>query len=141
MSPLCRSFVEGLHRLNPDDDGLESELFDLCLTLDEEPTATEVIPSIFEFIEAHPNADHGSPGPLVHFLESHPGYEEPLVASVKKGPAPHTVWMVGRILNVKLTPERRAFFLDLLRSVLTNPNSDEIVKDHAERILERQSSR
>jgi len=73
--------------------------------------------------------DLGTPGPLVHTLETWSGrYEELLAESVRRKPTPLTVWMVNRILNVK--PPDAQTWLAVLRSVADNANaSDETITD------------
>jgi hypothetical protein len=46
-----------------------------------------VIPAILGLIERYPEAELGSPGPLVHELEAIPGYESYLRDSVVRQPA------------------------------------------------------
>jgi hypothetical protein len=143
MSPKCELFVKRLQELQPaaNDPYLVTTLYDLCDLLREEPYPSEVIPYIFRFFERYPEADFGSPGPLVHFLEAQREYQGALIASIRRRPMLNTVLMVNRILNSKLSMERREFFLDLLLSVLTNPQSDECVNEVAELLLKRQTSR
>ncbi len=55
---------------------------------------------MFHTMERLDGVDLGTPGPLVHTLESwRGGYEEMLVQSVRRKPTPLSVWMVNRILN------------------------------------------
>ena len=56
---------------------------------------------ILNLIENNPKTDFGLPGPLVHFVEKFykDGYEELLIASAKRHPTSHNVWMINRIIN------------------------------------------
>src|ERR1700722_19323310 len=57
-------------------------------------------PQLFRTMERLDGVDLGTPGPLVHTLESWPGrYEKLLAESVRRKPTPLSVWMVNRILN------------------------------------------
>ena len=143
MSPKCTEFVERLSALNPspDDYTLEGALYELCELLKGETDSTEVVPHIFRFIEAPPSCDLGSPGPLVHFIESCQGYQAELIASVQRKPTPITAWMVNRVLNSNLSAERRVFFLSLLKSIVTNPEASGTTKGEAGGFLEFQSSK
>jgi hypothetical protein len=99
-------------------------------------------PRIFYIFETYPDADFGTPGPLVHLLEKHPGaYENELEDSLQRRPSPHPVWMLNRILNLHLTPERRRHLLNLLQSVIANPRASDSAKSNAEYFLENQISR
>jgi hypothetical protein len=72
--------------------------------LAEVPDRELLFPTIFRFMEQNPQADFGSPGPVVHILEDLGGYEPALLASVQRTPISHTLWMINRILN-SLLPE------------------------------------
>ena len=143
MSANSELFIERLHALTDvdSDDYLENHLFDLCLLVEDDPDSSSVIPHIFAFFEAHPEADFGSPGPLVHFLEKQPDYKGHLIESIVRKPAAPCVWMINRILNSKISSEKRASLIDLLLSVLTNPRADEYARDQAEHVLTYQTSR
>jgi hypothetical protein len=140
MSPNCKLFVERLQSLNPNDDYLETELYNIMALVEESPDSSEVTPYIFAFFEANPDAESGSPGPLVHFLEKQPEYQTALISSIEKAPVRHTTLMINRILNSKISSEKRAFFTALLQSILTQPRSDETTKEITENFLKRQTS-
>lgn len=80
-----------------------------------------VIPAILALIERHPEAELGSPGPLVHELEAIPGYELFLRDSVLRQPAQLNIWMVNRILNAEISLDVRLGWLQVLQTVLTHP--------------------
>lgn len=63
---------------------------------------SELIKPILELIGNNPTVDFGSPGYLVHFVESFYGkdYIELLINSVKKTPTPHNIWLLHRCYNV-----------------------------------------
>jgi hypothetical protein len=112
-------------------------LRELCAHLAMLPTA-EAAPMILEFIErfASPTRfdaryDLGTPGPLVRTLESLPGYESFLVESIRRAPAPLTIWMVNRILNESRGTMRYCVFLGVLRGVLDHPSSPPEIKEEA----------
>jgi|SRR5471030_50595 len=80
-----------------------------------------VIPAILGLIERHPEAELGSPGPLVHELESIPGHESFLRDSVLRHPADLNIWMVNRIFNSELILGVRSSWLEVLETVLKHP--------------------
>ena len=41
-----------------------------------DPKGFEAVEPILRFIKKHPDVDYGTPGPLVHFVETFPNYEE-----------------------------------------------------------------
>ncbi len=61
----------------------------------------ESMESLLRLIENNPNVDFGMPGQIVHFLEKFykNGYEEQLVASIRRQPVPHNIWMLNRVIN------------------------------------------
>ncbi len=123
MSANSDLFVSRLHALTDidTDDDLVTRLYDLCYLVEDDVDAPEVIPHIFAFLEAHPDADFGAKGPLAHFLEKQPDYEKYLIESMTRRPTAQCVWMVNAILNSPLLPEKRGSLLGLLASVETHP--------------------
>jgi hypothetical protein len=87
-----------------------------------------VVPAMFRAMERSPDADLGSPGPLVHAIESLPveRYEPELVESVRRRPMYLNLWMVNRILNGTSDRRHREKLLELLRGVLSCPWSAEV---------------
>lgn len=127
--------------------GEESENIDRlyqCL----EPLATHApaarlpaVPAMLRLIERSADAEFGSPGPLVHELESISGYEPLLLESLQRQPEGLTVWMANRILNAELVPDMRARLLAILTGVLRHPNASNGTKEAAAEFLDFQSSR
>lgn len=97
-----------------------------------------IIPTILGLIERYPEAELGSPGPLVHELEAIPGYEFHLRDSVARQPAYLSIWMVSRILNSELSLDERSVWLKVLRSVLTHPLASADLRQEASEFLEHQ---
>ena len=143
MPPDVQSFVCQLRALNPaeNDDHLEGKLYELVDSI-EHLDASGAIPDIFVFFEAYPEADHGTPGPLVHLVERYLGkYEEELKASMRRRPTPHTVWMTNRILNTQMGDYQRREWMEFLESALDHPRSTEGARDYAESFIEHQRSK
>lgn len=63
--------------------------------------AEELVKPILELIGNNATVDFGTPGYLVHFVESfyNKGYEELLIQSVIKTPTPHNIWLLHRCYN------------------------------------------
>jgi hypothetical protein len=96
------------------------------------------MPAMFDLMERFDRADLGSPGPLVHTIEGWPGqYEDLLADSIRRKPAPLTVWMVNRILNTQ--PDDAEVWLDLLRGVGDHPAASAQVKADAAGFLRYQA--
>ena len=93
-------------------------------------------PVLFRTMERLDDVDGlGSPGPLVHTLETWPGrYERFLRESIRRKPTLLTVWMVNRILNTQ--PANADEWLELLRSVSGHPLASANTKASALMFLE-----
>jgi hypothetical protein len=95
-------------------------------------------PVLFRTMERLDGVDLGTPGPLVHTLESWPGgYERFLVESIHRKPSPLAVWMINRILNTK--PADARGWLDLLRSVGDHSNASSETKESARHFMAHQA--
>lgn len=140
MLPELVKFIGQLHDLNPSaNDTAELDLYKLIEPIESIKGADAVIPEIFRFFERFPDADLGSPGPLVHFIEKfYPIYIQQLVASVERQPTSHTLWMVNRILNSKLPPEQRSRLLQVLKGAINHPKAGTTAKKSAAEFLAHQ---
>ncbi|WCN83950.1 hypothetical protein [Micromonospora sp. LH3U1] len=84
-------------------------------------------------------ADLGSPGPLVHTLETWHGYRPLLVASLRRKPTPLTVWMANRVLNGN--PPDTHQWLQLLREAANHPVASSQAQADARGFLKYQATR
>ena len=99
----------------------------------------EAVEPILRFMESHPDVDYGTPGALVHFVETFSGYEQKLVQSVERQPTPDTVGMLNRVINGKRRdPKKRQVLLATLKRVLENPQADSMTRSRALDYLEFQ---
>ncbi len=105
------------------------------------PGCERVAPALLALLERHPEADFGTPGPLVHALEGQPGYRALLAASLERQPTELTAWMANRVLNAKLPREARSEWLKRLTAVASHPKAAPGVRDSAIRFLDFQASR
>ena len=105
------------------------------------PGCERVAPALLALLERHPQADFGTPGPLVQALESQSGYAPLLAASLERQPTELTAWMANRLLNSKLSREDRAAWLQRLTAVTSHPRAAASVRDSAIRFLDFQASR
>ncbi|ULU24453.1 hypothetical protein [Dyella terrae] len=92
-------FGVALQLLDPDLDDFDASVDGLIGRLDTSDVHG-CIDRVFEFFEAHPVADLGVPGSLVHFVEQfYPEYKARLLFSLRRAPSLRGVWMANRILN------------------------------------------
>lgn len=99
-----------------------------CLEQLNPESRTPAVPAMFALIERYPEADLGSPGPLVHELESIPGYEPYLRDSILRQPVDLNVWMVNRILNSEIQGSLRLSWLEVMAQVLKHPRASKEVR-------------
>ena len=96
------------------------------------------MPAIFSLLERFPDAEFGSPGPLVHELEAIPDHLPLLRDSLRRRPTHVTVWMVNRLLNTELSRDQREAWLSELRAASEHPLASEQTRKFAEEFLEHQ---
>ena len=121
----------------------ESRLYPILEGFESVPGAARVVPAMFSLMERFPGACLGTPGPLVHSIESLGinQYEPLLIKSVQRQPTELNVWMVNRILNSALPLEHRQVLLDLMRSVGGYPKCPPQVAKLAQEFLDHQARR
>ena len=104
------------------------------------PGCERVAPALLALLERYPQADFGTPGPLVNALEGQVGYTELLAGSLERQPTELTAWMANRLLNSRLPREERGVWLKRLTVVTSHPNAAPGVRDSAIRFLDFQAS-
>jgi hypothetical protein len=121
----------------PDARGWE-RLDELCDEMGAVNDPAACAPVMFRTMERLDGVDLGTPGPLVHTLETWRGHYEKLLAeSVRRKPTPLSVWMVNRILNVR--PPDAETWMALLQSVADNAAASDETKSQAEGFIEYQA--
>jgi hypothetical protein len=128
----------GAFNAGPNDDHCVNDLYNITHGFDNLSDKARVIPAMFSVTERCATADLGTPGPLVHCLESlgYEAYLPQLLDSVRRQPTYLTVWMVNRILNSDIPDKHRKQLLDLLESVVANPAASPTEVEQAKRFLE-----
>src|SRR5262249_4038043 len=106
----------------------------------EQPDGFGAVEPILQFMEEHPSLDHGTPGPLVHFVETFfgKGNEELLLASLERKPVRHTVWMLNRLINGTHDIRKRQRLLDALSRAKEHAMADPRAQQAADHFLLRQ---
>ncbi|HZZ42897.1 MAG TPA: hypothetical protein VFE58_08155 [Tepidisphaeraceae bacterium] len=115
---------------HPYTQGDVASLYAITAAFNELPDKLRVVPAIFALMERCPEADLGTPGPLVHALESLgiPAYEAQLAESVRRRPMYTNVGMVTSILNVERDPVRRGKWIKLLREACVHPAAADTIE-------------
>jgi hypothetical protein len=143
MPASADDMIAALNAFNPDpgDAGTVHTLYTITEGFDalSETEKKRVIPHMFRVMERGWEADLGSPGPMVHAIETLgvPTYLALLTESVKSRPMYLNLWMVNRILNVTKDSAERATLLDLLRAVRDDPKWAD-VSEQADDFLKHQ---
>lgn len=143
MTRSVDDLLSALQAFEPDTDGGENvhRLNELLEGFAALPGCERVAPALFALMERHPGADFGSPGPLVHVLESQAGYAGLLARSLERQPTELTAWMANRMLNSKLSRDDRGAWLKRLTVVTSHPLAAKPVRESAIRFLDFQASR
>lgn len=106
---------------------------------DHENVGVQAIEPTLKFMEDHPTIDYGSPGPLTHFIERFRrcGYEEALLASVRRSPTPHTIWLLNRLINGSFDDITRKAQIEVMRGVAVHQSAGGDARSSAVRFLKR----
>lgn len=91
----------------------------------------EALEAMLKIIERYPDEELGSPGPLVHAIEKCRGYEEALLASIKRQPATLSIWMLHRLMRKKPS----SLYQEALKNILTHPKTSETMIEDVEILL------
>ena len=129
----------------PDDDPVNDTvkfLYELRDTWKQLPEKNKAIVPIFRLMEKYPHADFGSPGPLVHALESPgTGYEDQLQHSLLRKPTPLTLWMYNRVMNAEKNRAILKAHLVRLKLFAKHPFTDETTRMAGTSFVEYQENR
>ncbi|MFL5331386.1 MAG: hypothetical protein ACJ8C4_21060 [Gemmataceae bacterium] len=110
----------------------------LCEEMRSAEDPSTFAPVIFRTMERMDGVELGTPGPLVHTLESWCGlYETLLAESIRRKPTPLSVWMVNRILNAR--PPDVESWMALLRNVSESTTASAETKAEAARFVRYQT--
>jgi hypothetical protein len=140
--------ISGIHGLSASDfdlndvnsNGME-KLYELTDAVSKLPNPELAIPEMFELMERLPDAEMGSPGPLVHTLEAIPGYEVQLAESIRRKPSLLAMWMANRILNSPIAEGSRQDWMTLLQDSADRPDVPLTVRQNARDFLSRQRAK
>ena len=112
----------------------------VCAELRHAESVLDCAQDMFDLMERLDDVELGSPGPLVHTLESTaPAYEPWLEASMRRQPTTLSVWMVNRLLN--LPRDDRTHWLELLSLAAAHPFASDGVRADAADFLAFQAQR
>lgn len=115
---------------NIDSDNFEVIMIECMKNIESDYNEPDSIEPLLKLMERHPLTSFGSPGAIVHFVETFykKGYEEKLITSLKRMPTVHTVWMLHRIIN---GADNREYYLSLLKQISENKDYDKEIRDEA----------
>lgn len=136
MNTKIKKLLNDISKKVNDDDFLEAcEL--TCEQLKEIDSSGNAIEGILNIFEEHMSVDFGTPGPLVHFVETFfkNGYEDKLLASIKRKPTQHTLWMLNRVLN-GVSEDEKEKYLAVLKDLLVKEDVTDELKVIAKEFYE-----
>ena len=118
-----KAVIDALNAFQPGRDDIDNvpRLYDIFSDFRSLPRRERAMPAMFFLLERFPDAEFGSPGPLVDELEAIFGYLPLLSDSVRRQPTYLTVWMINRVLNTNLPSDQREAWLSELRAALEHP--------------------
>lgn len=140
MTNSVESVVEALRHFVPTEDGTDNvhRLYQIFKEFRTLPGRERALSEMFAFLERFPEADLGSPGPIVHELEAIVGYRPVLSESLRRKPTSLTVWMANRILNGEPRAEEYELWFGELRTASNHPLASEEAKQAAREFLKHQ---
>ena len=142
MVDSARTLISALEAFTPAEaSDSVARLYEILDGFDDLPSREAVLPAMFGILERYPDADLGSPGPLVHAIESVPNYESALAASLSRRPTFLSVWMIGRILNSSISVGERASWLERLREASIHPGTIEPLRANIGQSLSKHTQR
>ncbi|HAG13028.1 MAG TPA: hypothetical protein DCG49_04110 [Ruminococcus sp.] len=122
--------------IGSDDFELESE--EIMDEIAAEGAGFAVVEDLLLLMERHPLDDFGMPGAVVRFVEQfYPDYIPLLIASVRRTPAIHTLWMLNRCINGGQYKEE---CISALKSAAAHVAADPAVRDAAKAYLDHQNA-
>ncbi len=133
--------IDALAPVNPDDLDLDrlQALADEFFSLAEASVYLDVW---FRLYERFPESDgHGVFWSILHGIESQPGSDKFVIASVRRKPTHFPVLMINRMLNAGVESARRVELLALLHSVAGDDRWSASVRQDAQRFLDHQRDR
>jgi hypothetical protein len=97
----------------------------------------EAVEPVLRFMESHPTLDYGAPGALTHFIERfwRHGYEEKLLASVRRRPTEHTTWLLNRVINGEKDEAVRGTYIAVMRAIAIDAAIEEQARLSASQFL------
>jgi hypothetical protein len=133
-----KAVIDALNAFQPGRDDTDNvpRLYDIFSDFSSLPHRERAMAAMFFLLERFPDAEFGSPGPLVHELEAISGYLPLLCDSVRRQPTYLTVWMINRVLNTTLPCDQREAWLSELRAALEHPLASAQIRRTAEESLE-----
>lgn len=109
-----------------------TKLYEITDELKKNIDASLAIEALLSIFERYPMHDLGSPGPIVHTLESFAGEYEPfLFTSLDRKPTYMTLWMFNRIINAEKDKNRRLEYINRMKGYAEHRKADDFAKEEA----------
>ena len=126
----------------PPDDWIELNRLDEIVQDLSGPNGARAIPALFGVWERFPGyEDHGVFWSILHALEALPGYENELIASVRRAPGEWNLRMVNRVLNGGETHVGSVDLMQLLRETAARSDISETARQEAQSYIDYQEAK
>ena len=137
--PLCAmslsSIHESLRSFTPTgDESVDvGRLYNITDAIDADGLAVQCVAEMLAVFERNPDTDLGSPGPLVHCIETVPmaDFVPILVKSVERAPTTMTLWMSERCLRSNPTDEVAATLIAAIKTIQASATASSELKSEA----------
>ena len=108
-------------------------LYDLTDAIESAGATADLTPNLLAIFERNPDADLGSPGPIVHCIESSgmDVFVPHLVASIRAKPTMATLWMAERCLRSNPSESLVDVLLSALATIPANSGASQQLRDEA----------
>lgn len=113
-------------------------LYELTDAIESAGATADVTPLLLAIFERYPNADLGSPGPIVHCIETTgiDAFVPHLVASLHTTPTMATLQMAGRCLRSNPSETLLQQLIAAVRSIPANTSAPQELRDEATSTLD-----
>ena len=110
-----------------------ARLYEITDAINVDKIAAECVTEILAVFERHPDADLGSPGPLVHCIETVPmeSFVPKIAKSLKRAPSLMTLWMADRCLRSNPTTDQAAVLVAAIKTIANFDGASSDLKSEA----------
>ena len=133
---MTREILREIENLVGSDD-FDYEINEKIELIKAEGAGLETVPPLLRIMERHPLDYFGTPGAMVHFIETfYPDYEPFLIESLNRRPTLHTLWMLNRVANASSDKDK---YLSLMKEIADSENLEKEIRQSAQEFYDYQT--